>query len=116
MSAASSGPIIRGAMSNRQSPRVLVGLAGLLLGAAVMRGAVSDQAPPTPISREAAEFFEAKIRPLLSERCFSCHTKDEEGGLRLDSRERVIKGGDSGPAIVVGDPEHSLLIKAVRRE
>ena len=46
--------------------------------------------------------------------CFRCHTDDEEGGLRLDSRENMLKGGEKGPAIVPGDPEASLLIKAVR--
>src|SRR6185295_18840696 len=86
------------------------------LTAAVTRAALLAQAPATPVSREAAEFFESKIRPLLAERCLGCHAKDEQGGLRLDSRDRIVKGGDSGPAIVAGDPAHSLLIKAVRRE
>lgn len=62
-------------------------------------------------------FFEGKIRPLLAERCFECHSsssKKIKGGLTLDSRERVLKGGDSGPAIAPGSPEKSLLIKAIR--
>ncbi len=61
-----------------------------------------------------AELFEAQVRPLLVNVCFRCHTDDEEGGLRLDSREQMLKGGESGPAIVPGDPDASLLIKAVR--
>jgi uncharacterized protein DUF1553/uncharacterized protein DUF1549/cytochrome c len=63
------------------------------------------------------EFFETKIRPLLVERCYECHSARAEklkGGLFLDSKEGVLKGGDSGPAIVPGNPEKSLLIKAVR--
>jgi hypothetical protein len=63
------------------------------------------------------EFFEKKIRPLFVEHCYKCHSRDAEklkGGLLLDSREGVLKGGESGPAIVSGDPEKSLLIKAVR--
>ncbi|HMC28762.1 MAG TPA: PSD1 and planctomycete cytochrome C domain-containing protein, partial [Verrucomicrobiae bacterium] len=63
------------------------------------------------------EFFENKIRPLLVERCFECHStssKKIKGGLTLDSRDQLLKGGDSGPAIVPGAPEKSLLIKAVR--
>src|SRR5688572_11019864 len=63
------------------------------------------------------EFFEKKIRPLLVEHCYKCHSAESEklkGGLRLDSREGVLKGGESGPAIVPGDPDKSLLIKAVR--
>src|SRR5436190_20804661 len=63
------------------------------------------------------EFFEKKIRPILVEHCYKCHGKDAEkikGGLLLDTREGLLKGGDTGPALVAGDPEKSLLIKAVR--
>ena len=63
------------------------------------------------------EFFEAKVRPLLVERCQSCHstrTKKERGGLLLDSRSAILKGGDSGPAVVPGELDKSLLIKAIR--
>ena len=59
-------------------------------------------------------FFEAKIRPLLAERCYECHgEKKQKGGLRLDSKSGWQKGGESGPALVPGKPEVSLLIKAV---
>src|SRR5436190_15256256 len=63
------------------------------------------------------EFFEKKIRPILVEHCYKCHGKDAEkikGGLLLDTREGLLKGGDTGPALVAGDPENSLLIKSVR--
>jgi mono/diheme cytochrome c family protein len=73
---------------------------------------VQPSAPPTT-TREV-ELFESRIRPLLIDNCFSCHTDDEKGGLRLDSRDRMLKGGETGPAIVPGDPEASLLIRAVR--
>src|SRR2546423_12854374 len=66
---------------------------------------------------ENFDFFEKKIRPLLVEHCYKCHSAQSEkvkGGLLLDTREGVLKGGDTGPAIVPGDPEKSLLIKAVR--
>src|SRR5262245_15325563 len=66
---------------------------------------------------EDLEFFENKIRPLLVENCYKCHSAQSEklkGGLLLDTREGVLKGGETGPAIVPGDPEKSLLIKAVR--
>ena len=62
------------------------------------------------------EFFEQRIRPLLAERCYECHSasaKKLKGGLRLDSREAVLKGGDTRPAIVPGQPDKSLLIEAV---
>ena len=61
-------------------------------------------------------FFESKIRPVLVSQCYSCHSSrnaDIKGGLALDSKEGLLKGGDSGPAIVVGDPDKSLLIKAL---
>ncbi|PYM11104.1 MAG: hypothetical protein DME18_14835, partial [Verrucomicrobia bacterium] len=63
------------------------------------------------------EFFEQKIRPVLVEHCYKCHAKDSEkikGGLRLDTRDGLLKGGDTGPALIAGDVEKSLLIKAVR--
>ena len=64
-----------------------------------------------------SEFFESKIRPLLADNCYKCHSSQSEkvkGGLLLDSRDGILNGGDSGAAIVPGDPEKSLLIKAVR--
>src|SRR5688572_4125007 len=66
---------------------------------------------------DAEEFFEKKIRPVLADRCYSCHSLKSEklkGGLLLDSREEILAGGDTGPAAVPGDPERSLLIKAIR--
>ena len=61
-------------------------------------------------------FFESKIRPLLIERCYKCHSEAEQikGGLRLDSRDGWQMGGDTGTAIVPGKPDESLLIKAIR--
>jgi hypothetical protein len=71
-------------------------------------------AEPTPAQ---LQFFENRIRPVLAENCYKCHSTQAEkvkGRLLLDSREGVLKGGDTGPAVVPGDPENSLLIKAVR--
>lgn len=65
----------------------------------------------------SAEFFEKKVRPVLVSHCLECHGADPKkvkGGLRLTSRAEVLRGGDSGPAIVPGDPATSRLIKAVR--
>jgi len=60
------------------------------------------------------EFFENRIRPLLAEHCQACHGTDKaEGGLRLTSREEVLRGGDSGPAVVPGAADDSLLVQAV---
>ena len=63
------------------------------------------------------EFFEKRIRPLLVDHCYECHSatsKKLKGGLLLDTRAGLLKGGDNGPAVVPGDVEKSLLIKAVR--
>lgn len=68
----------------------------------------------TPADRE---FFDQKVRPILTERCYSCHSESKgkvKAGLQLDWREGWQKGGDTGPALVPGEPEKSLLIKAVR--
>src|SRR5262245_50330128 len=65
---------------------------------------------------EQVEFFEKSIRPVLVEKCYSCHSAQSPmamGGLRLDTAESLLKGGDTGPAIVPGAPDKSLLIKAV---
>jgi hypothetical protein len=62
-----------------------------------------------------AMFFETKIRPVLAERCFKCHgVQKASGDLRVDSREALLTGGTRGPTIVVGEPEHSLLVHAIR--
>jgi hypothetical protein len=67
------------------------------------------------LASEDAEFFESKIRPLLAANCHACHTGGALGGLRLDSREGILKGGKSGKAVVEGKPDESLLMQAVRR-
>src|SRR5262245_56369703 len=71
--------------------------------------------PAPPLTPEQEKLFEEKVRPLLAANCFECHgPKKQESGLRLDSRAAVIEGGDSGEKTVVpGDPERSLLVKAI---
>src|SRR3954466_6823645 len=74
-------------------------------------------AGPTP-SADEVEFFEKKVRPLLAEHCYKCHSASGgkvRGGLLLDSREGMLKGGETGAAVVPGDVDGSLLIAAVRR-
>ncbi|MEI6715183.1 MAG: PSD1 and planctomycete cytochrome C domain-containing protein [Verrucomicrobiota bacterium] len=78
-------------------------------------GTVSAAEP----TADQTEFFETKIRPLLVESCYKCHSTEagkDKGGLLLDTRDALRKGGDTGPAIVPGEPAKSLLIKAIRRE
>ncbi|MBI5758319.1 MAG: DUF1549 domain-containing protein, partial [Planctomycetales bacterium] len=64
------------------------------------------------------EFFEKSVRPLLARNCHTCHSADtnSKGGLRVDDRNGLIAGGGRGPAIVPGQPDESLLIKAIRRD
>ncbi len=64
---------------------------------------------------EPPEFFEARVRPLLARNCYACHTTSKMGGLRVDSRAALIAGGKSGPALVPGDAQSSLLMQAVER-
>src|SRR5258705_9160544 len=59
------------------------------------------------------EFFETRVRPVLANSCYGCHTDTKMGGLRVDSRVALLEGGKSGPAIVIGQPDDSLLIRAV---
>jgi hypothetical protein len=74
-------------------------------------------APAAPGAAVSAEFFEKEIRPLLSENCYACHgTTVHQGGLSLDTRAALLKGGDKGPALVPGDAAKSLLLKAVRHQ
>ncbi|HEV7404835.1 MAG TPA: DUF1549 domain-containing protein, partial [Chthoniobacteraceae bacterium] len=70
-------------------------------------------AEPTP---EQAQFFEGKIRPILTDKCYKCHSAEtgkSKGGLTLDTREGLLKGGESGPSVKPGNPDSSVLIKAV---
>ncbi len=87
-----------------------------LLAAASLGGLASSvraaELPPDQI-----EFFETKIRPILAESCYKCHSEKEgksKGSLTLDTRDALIKGGASGDAIVAGNPDKSLIIQAVR--
>ncbi|HWF19910.1 MAG TPA: PSD1 and planctomycete cytochrome C domain-containing protein [Verrucomicrobiae bacterium] len=68
-------------------------------------------------SASDVQFFENKVRPILVDNCYKCHSHEApklKGGLSIEFRESLLKGGDTGPAIVPGDPEKSLLIKAIR--
>ena len=69
--------------------------------------------------RAQVEFFEKKIRPVLVKHCYKCHSAQAakvKGGLLLDTRDGLLKGGAGGPAIIPGDPAASLLLKALRHE
>ena len=87
-------------------------LAALLALVILSAGAEGQDFAPEDI-----EFFEAKIRPLLVEHCFDCHSTDArqvKAGLYLDSRDGILVGGESGPAAVVGKPDESVFLDAVK--
>jgi hypothetical protein len=83
----------------------------------VAAGAARAPAGEPAADPAAVEFFEKRIRPVLADNCFSCHgPQKQKGGLRLDSRSAQLTGGDSGPAVVPGDPARSRIVKAVRHD
>lgn len=72
---------------------------------------------PLLCAQEDVTLFETRVRPVLATQCYPCHGPDQQlSGLRVDSREALLKGGTRGPSLVTGDPESSLLIKAVRHD
>ncbi len=87
---------------------------GVLALLAILLARPAAAAEPT---REQAEFFERSVRPLLADKCFSCHSdaaKKQKGGLVVDSLAGLLAGGDSGPAVAPGDPDKSPLVVAIR--
>ena len=85
----------------------------LILLTGALTASTAFSADPT---KEQLEFFEKKVRPILAENCYKCHSIEqskEKGGLTLDTRDGVLKGGDTGPAITPGKPKDSLLIAAI---
>src|SRR5437763_516891 len=80
----------------------------------VARGSMARAVEP---SAAGVEFFEKHIRPVLVDKCYKCHSSEStklKGGLLLDTREGMLKGGDTGPALVAGNADKSLLIAAIR--
>jgi hypothetical protein len=88
-------------------------LASCLIAASA--SAAADAPKPAAFPPEAVEFFEKNVRPVLADSCVRCHgAQKQSSGLRLDSRQAVLEGGDNGPAVVPGEPDKSLLVQAVR--
>lgn len=95
----------------------------LALVAAVAALSVSSSPPTSVLAADAPqdpaalEFFERKIRPLLAENCFNCHSASNKsaGGLRVDDRNGLLSGGNRGAAVVPSDPEKSIILRAVKQ-
>src|SRR5688572_2827394 len=89
-------------------------MTGLFWIGGTVRADVSS--PTVPASAEDVAFFETKVRPVLADHCYRCHSGKSEklkGGLLLDTREAVLKGGETGPSVVPGKPEQSRLVEAI---
>ncbi len=88
------------------------GAAWIALGVLIFSALTALPAPP-----DRLDFFEQRIRPTLVNECYECHgAKKQKGGLRVDYRDGLLKGGDSGPALVPGDAKKSLFIQSIRHE
>jgi hypothetical protein len=97
--------------------RLLSASAIISIGSALILGLAgfSQVGPGKKVSEADAKFFESRVRPLLFDRCFSCHADSKQmGGLRLDSPQAVAKGGGRGPALVPGDVEKSRLLHVIQ--
>ena len=87
------------------------------LGSTAMLSAADAPAEPK-MDPAGLEFFEKNVRPIFTERCYECHSKEKgvsKGGLIMDSRAGLLAGGDLGPAVVPGDIKKSMLILAVHQ-
>ena len=95
-------------------PRIKT-LATIAMALTAFPVAANDAVPSTAPSPAALDYFEKKVRPLLVENCYNCHSADNKaaGGLRVDDRNGLLQGGGRGAAVVPGDPERSVLLKAV---
>src|SRR3954465_15612221 len=97
-------------MSSPLEYRILIGLAGACL----------LPNPAKALEAEKVAFFESRIRPVMVEKCYGCHSVEAKakgklkGGLYMDSRAGLLAGGESGPAIIAGKPAESLVIQAIR--
>src|SRR6516225_1869663 len=97
-------------LTTRPANRAMCCLVALVLSAANGAADTTDNKPAI------LEFFEKNVRPALVEHCYKCHSADAQklkGGLHLDSRQGILQGGDSGPAVVPGQPTKSRLIEAI---
>ncbi len=91
--------------------------ASVLAAVAALTGVAIDRASASEPDPAQVSFFEKEVRPVLAENCFKCHGEaKQKGGLRLDSLAAMVQGGDSGPAVVPGELEESLLVEAVNYE
>ncbi len=97
--------------------RFYITLLSLLLFSICGGTTVLSKEKAAPTTKAQIKFFETEVRPILAANCYQCHGEEKQKGeLRIDSRQALLKGGESGAAIVPGKPDESLLIEAVNHE
>lgn len=115
------GSVMRNSQRLQTATCVWTGVALYWLGALALYGDAAGAPRDAPAadstsSEEKVKFYESRIRPLLVDRCYRCHSEKAEtveADLYVDSRDGLLKGGDQGAAVEPGEPERSLLIQAV---
>src|SRR5690606_4543615 len=115
---AARGIHVAGSLSSPREVRAVVSGLALLLASSLLSAELPPGHPAVaaPLPADDLQFFETKVRPVLVDHCYTCHSKEADkvrGGFLIDSREAILHGGNSGPAIVPGDPGSSLLIQAI---
>ena len=85
----------------------------LIATCVALAGSAFGQAQDEQAKKAGAAFFQDKVFPILKAHCFKCHVQEKKGGLQMLSREALLKGGETGPALVPGKPEDSLLISSI---
>src|SRR5271170_7011841 len=107
----------RNSDSERITSQKLPKVAALMAGIAVLMTTATWSQTPTPgqPGAQGGQFYTTRVQPILQKNCYACHTAGQAAGLRVDSREALLKGGESGPALVPGEPKKSLLIEAVQQ-
>src|SRR5262249_20358224 len=91
----------------------------LTLCSSVFLDAADTAAPHTQFTPAQIDFYQRQVLPILTDNCYKCHSHEADkikANFVLDSREGLLEGGESGPAVVPGDPDESLLMKAVRHD
>ena len=104
--------------SLRERQTSLCGLLACLGVAVAGTSALHAASPASATAKDGLAFFEKKVRPLLIDKCYNCHSPEHKvkGGLRVDTKEGLAVGGDSGPSVVPNNPDKSLLLRAVTYE
>lgn len=86
------------------------------LGLALIPIAAPAGGPPAADEAAAPEYYTTKVQPILAAHCYQCHGQgSHHGGLEINTRAQILKGGHHGPAIVPGDPDNSLLVTVIRQ-